>query len=85
MMKFLRSSIGISFLLKFLNLLILPNYVFIKTLLRSVRVVSLGNFADYSGLTPRIALNQLFYRVQSMNMAKFSRAGSFHSCWRWEL
>lgn len=75
MTKLLRSSIRISFLFKYLNLLILPNYVFITTLLRSVRVVFLGNFSDYSGLTPRIALNQLFYRVQSINIAKFSRAG----------
>lgn len=68
-----KNLLKISFVIK--NLILLPNYFFLLSVVKSIRVIILGNFSDYSGLSPRIALNQLFYRVQFISISKFSRNG----------
>jgi len=53
---------------------IYPSYFFLS-LVKSIKIIYQGNLSEYTGLTPRNSLNQLFYCVQNSNLKKFFRNG----------
>ncbi|WP_435166744.1 hypothetical protein [Candidatus Pelagibacter bacterium nBUS_28] len=58
-----------------LTSLFLPNYYYFLAILRSIKILFKNNLSDYNGLYPLHALNTFFYKVQNLNIKKFSRKG----------